>query len=85
MAAPIAADPETRWRHQSNSDSAAANSPHDLHPVAGSYLFIPYGIERAFEALAYPSGLCPDMSPLNLVRNVDTHLVRPIAAAFWAL
>ena len=81
VVAPTAADPNTRWRRQSNASSAAHSYP-ELHPIAGSYLCIPYGLERASEALAALSEQSPDMSPLNLVPNADTHLVRPISAAF---
>ena len=63
---PIAAGPNSCWRHQSNSLSAVASS-RSLHPKAESSYGTPYGPERADEALAGPWEPYLDMLPLDRV------------------
>ena len=79
VAVPIAAGPNSCWRHQSNSDRPSASS-RSQHPIAGSSYGTPYGPERAASALADPLEPHLDMSLLDQVLSADTHLVRLLAA-----
>ena len=82
--APIAAGPDSCWRHQSISGSLAGDQ-RGMNPTTVSCLGTGYGTERDAEALADPLELYRDTSLLNPAQSAYTHLVRLLAATFSAL